>query len=94
MFLIVLFFVMVGVVIFVGVIIKVIGWDEEIYVFFCELYCFLDNGGFMIEIVRFLMNCDCCRNLKEFFIERNIFVDDFVRKYVYIVVFVFIKDVI
>lgn len=86
------FLVMAGVATFAGVIIKVTGWDEEIYASFRESHCLLDNGGFTIEIARPLTNCDCCRNLKEFPIERNISADDFVRKYAYTAVPVLIKD--
>lgn len=75
-----------------GVVIKYLGWDEDIYAAFREAHCLLDNGGFTIEVARPLTNCECCRNLKEFPIERNISPEDFVKKYAYTAVPVLIKD--
>ncbi|XP_062620012.1 uncharacterized protein LOC134281590 [Saccostrea cucullata] len=75
-----------------GIALKFFGLDEELYELIAESRCIVENGGFTIEVARPLTNCDCCRNLKEFPVERNITPEDFVKKYAYTAVPVLIKD--
>lgn len=81
-----------GVTVCAGVAMKYFGWDEWIYSAISESRCLFENGGFTMEVARPLTNCDCCRNLQQFPIERNISHEDFVKKYAYSAVPVLIKD--
>ncbi|KAK3579474.1 hypothetical protein CHS0354_028283 [Potamilus streckersoni] len=60
--------------------------------YFTEWRCVIDNNGFVVEIARPPLNCDVCRDLYTFPVEKEISQERFLDKYAYTSVPVLIKD--
>ncbi|KAL3876866.1 hypothetical protein ACJMK2_034649 [Sinanodonta woodiana] len=54
--------------------------------------CVIENNGFMVEIARPPLNCDVCRDLYTFPVEKEISQERFLEKYAYTSIPVLIKD--